>query len=78
MRSGSLWHQQQKSVNKGNIIVLDGDGFDSYILNKASKKKIPIRQENNVYVLDVDYLADLENSVASSPRSSERPFQRPA
>jgi len=66
-------------ANKGNIIVLGGDGFDSYIFNKASKKKIPIRQENNVYVLDVDYLAEL-GTVALAPRNPnpEGPFQRPA
>ena len=65
-------------ANKGNIILLDGDRFDSYILNKASNKKIPIRQEYNVYVLDVDYLAELENSVASASRNLEVFFQRPA
>ena len=49
-----------KIANKGNIIVLDGDGFDSYIYNKASKKQIPIFQENNVYVMDVDFLVEDE------------------
>ena len=59
--------------------MLDGDGFDSYILNKATKKKIPIVQENNVYVMDVDFMTEEGelNSVGSSPRDSEKPFQRP-
>ena len=67
-----------KIANKGNLIVLDGDGFDSYILNKATKKKIPIVQENNVYVMDVDVMTEEGelNLVGSSPRDSEKPFQR--
>ena len=40
--------------------MLDGDGVDSYIYNKASKNKIPIYQENNVYVMDVDFLVEDE------------------
>lgn len=65
-------------ASKGNTIALDGDGCESYIFNKASKKKIPIRQENNVYVLDVEYLAELHNSVGESLQNSKGPFQRPA
>ena len=34
--------------------MLDAEGGESYIYNKATEKSIPIRQENNVYVLDVD------------------------
>lgn len=58
-----------KIANKGNIIVLDGDGFDSYIYNKASKHKIAIYQENNVYVMDVDFMVEDEES-------AEVPFRR--
>ena len=45
-------------ANKGNIIVLDEEGWDSYIYNKITEKSIPIRQENNVYVLDVEYMTE--------------------
>ena len=45
-----------KIANEGNIIVLDEEAGDSYIYNKVTKKPIPIRQENNVYVLDVEYM----------------------
>ena len=58
-----------KIANKGKIIVLDGDGCDSYIFNKASKSKIPIYQEHNVYVMDVDFLVDEENL-------ADMPFRR--
>ena len=43
--------------------MLDGDGFDSDIYSKASKHKIPIYQENNVYVMDVDFMVEDEESV---------------
>ena len=48
-------------ANKGNLIVLDEDGGESYILNKASKTKIPIHQENGVYVMNVDYMAEVDD-----------------
>ena len=54
-----------KIANRGNIIVMDGVDGKSFIYNKASKTKVPLRQENNVYVMDVEYMA-------------EAPFQRPA
>ena len=58
-----------KIANKGNIIVLGGDGCSSYIFNKASKSKIPIYQENNVYVMDVDFLVTEDGQV-------DTPFRR--
>ena len=57
-------------ANKGNLIVLDEDGGESYIYNK---KPIPIHQENNVYVLDVDYMTEIDDS----SKSTEVPFRRP-
>ena len=61
-----------KIANKGNIIVLDVEGCDSYIMNKSTKQKIPIYQENNAYVMGVDYLAENVDIVGDS----ESPFQR--
>ena len=48
-----------KIANKGNIIVLDADGRDSYIYNKSTKTKIFIQRKNNVYVMSVDFMADV-------------------
>ena len=62
-----------KIANKGNLIVLDEDGGESYIYNKATKKSIPIHQENNVYVLDVSYMSEID----SASKSAEVPFRRP-
>ena len=58
-----------KIANKGNVIVLDAEGCDSYIMNKSTKQRIPIHQENNVYVMNVDFMTD-------SGDFSEPPFQR--
>ena len=59
-------------ANKGNVIVLDEEGGESYICNKFTKKTIPIHQENHVYVLDVEYM------VEDKDESAEVPFQRQA
>ena len=64
-------------ANKGNVIVLNGLDGKSFIYNKASKTKIPIRQENCVYVMDVDYMADVVPEVSQRP-VAEAPFRRPA
>ena len=43
-------------VNKGNKVVFDQDakGTDvSYILNKITQERMPLRVENGVYVLDL-------------------------
>lgn len=57
-----------KIANRGNVVVLDGDGCDSYISNKATEQKILIYQENNVYVMDFDFM----------PEDVQVPFQRQA
>ena len=54
-----------KIANEGNIIVLDEEGGDSYIFNKLTEKSIPMRQENNVYVLDVEYMVESDASPGS-------------
>ena len=59
-----------KVANKGNIIVLGEEGGDSYIYNIATEKLIPIRQENNVHVLGVEYMTEELDDAA------EVPFQR--
>ena len=61
-----------KIANKGNIIVLDGDGCDSYIFNKPTMQKIPIYQENNVYAMDVDFMIEGTDSLDKQ----QPPFQR--
>ena len=58
---------------KGNRIVLDGPDCLSYIENKATGVKIPLKIENGVYTMEVSV------SSPPSPASSESaPFQRPA
>ena len=38
---------------KGNRIVLEAEGLDRYIENKASGKKIPLTIENGVYMMEM-------------------------
>ena len=57
-------------ANKGNVIVLGVDGCDSYIFNKEPKQKIPIHQENGVYVMNVDFMVE-------DAGSAEATFRRP-
>lgn len=59
-----------KIANKGNIIVLDGDGCDSYIYNNTSKQKILIYQGNSVYVMGVNFMVEADDTQA--------PFRRQA
>ena len=59
-------------ANKGNLIVLDEEGGDSYIYNKLTKKTIPIHQGNHVSVLDVEYMVD------NNGESTEVPLHRQA
>ena len=42
-----------KIAAKGNRIVLEAEGLDSYIENKASGKKIPLTIENGVYMMEM-------------------------
>ena len=35
--------------------------------NKVTEKSVPIRQENNVYVLDVEYMTDEPDDVVEVP-----------
>ena len=55
-----------------NLIVLGEEGWDSYIYNRITDKSIPIRQENNVYVLYVEYMIEDEGEYV------EVPFRRQA
>ena len=50
-----------KITAKGNRIVLDGEGLDSYIEHKQSGKRIPLTIENGVYMMEMEVV----------------PFQRP-
>ena len=40
-------------TEKGNRIVLDGVGSESYIENKKPGKKIPLKIENGVYMMEM-------------------------
>ena len=40
-------------TEKGNRIVLDGAGSESYIQNKQTGKKIPLSIENGVYMMQM-------------------------
>jgi hypothetical protein len=42
-----------KIAAKGNRIVLEADGLDSYIENKQSGKRIPLTIENGVYMMEM-------------------------
>ena len=42
-----------KIAEKGNRIVLDDANSESYILHKASGKKIPLTIENGVYMMEM-------------------------
>ena len=42
-----------KITAKGNRIVLEGEGSDSYIENKQSGKRIPLTLENGVYMMEM-------------------------
>ena len=64
-----------KIANKGNIIVLGEDGGESYIYKK-NKKSIPMYQENNVYVVNVDFMTDL-SSMSLTQQRLEVLLQRP-
>ena len=55
-----------KLTARGNRIVLDGPDSISYIENKETGVKIPLKVENGVYVMEVTV----------EPVSA--PFQRPA
>ena len=52
-----------KVTAKGNRIVLDDEGSDSYIENKKTGTRIPLTMENGVYMMEM----------VVAP-----PFQRPA
>jgi len=40
-------------TEKGNRIVLDGAGSESYIQNKQTGQKIPLSIENGVYMMQM-------------------------
>ena len=42
-----------KIAAKGNRIVLEAEGLDSYIENKATGRKIPLQIENGVYMMEM-------------------------
>ena len=52
-----------KVTAKGNRIVLDDEGSDSYIENKKTGTRIPLTMENGVYMMEMVVVP---------------PFQRPA
>ena len=55
-----------KITAKGNRIILDGAGCDSYIENKATGVRAPLKIENGVYTMEM---------LVSSPAEAAAPFQ---
>ena len=65
-----------KITANGNRIVLDDENSLSYIENKATGTKIPLKIENGVYVMEV--AIDPVAPTALSPSGSPSPFRRQA
>jgi hypothetical protein len=42
-----------KVASKGNRIILDEEGCDSYVENKKTGKRIPLTLENGVYMMEM-------------------------
>ena len=55
-----------KITAKGNRIILDGVGSDSYIENKATGVRVPLKIENGVYTMEM---------LVSSLAEAAAPFQ---
>ena len=56
-------------TEKGNQIVFNDAEGKSYIQNHATGKKVPLQKENGVYVMNVEYLSEME---------ADQSFRRPA
>ena len=43
-------------VEKGNKVVLAGDDEESYIMNKATKVKIPVKKKGGAFVIEARFV----------------------
>ena len=59
---------------KGNCIFLEDQDSLSYIENKATGTKIPLKIENGIYVMELA----VEPVASSAFSPNEAPFRRPA
>ena len=59
-------------TSKGNRIILDDEDSPSYIENKATGTKIPLKIENGIYVMEVA----IDSKKLESKNAA--PFRRPA
>ena len=55
---------------KGNRIVLDGEGCESYIENTQTKVKIPLKIENGVYVMNVEVVKEVDDDSSTIGRQA--------
>ena len=46
----------QRLVEKGNKVVLAGDDQESYIVNKATKVKIPVKKKGGSFVIEARFV----------------------
>ena len=46
----------RRLVEKGNTVVLAGDGEESYIMNKAAKLRIPIKKKGGSFVIEAHFV----------------------
>ena len=46
----------RKLVEKGNKVVFAGDDEESYIMNKATKVKIPVKKKGGAFVIEAHFV----------------------
>ena len=65
-----------KIVDAGNVVQFSDE--DSFIQNKKTKEKLPLRRENGVYVLDLEVMsADTKISSKMLSSVAESAYQEP-
>lgn len=62
-------------LDQGNSVLFTRDGAGSCIINGTTGARIPIREENRVFVLDVEFFEP--SSDESGEQSGTSPFARP-
>lgn len=62
-------------LDQGNSVLFTRDGIGSCIINGATGARIPIREENRVFVLDVEFF-EPGDAEGGEPRETS-PFARP-
>ena len=46
----------RRLVEKGNKVVLAGDDEESFIMNKATKVKIPVKKKGGAFVIEAHFV----------------------